>query len=44
LTAQAQERIVSAQMLNNNIHNMNEEVLPPRTVRVVAPPRVIPVR
>lgn len=44
LTAQAQERIVSAQMLNNNIHNMNEEVLPPKTVKVVPPPRVIPVR
>ena len=44
LTAQAQERIASAQRLNNNIHNMNEEVVPPRTAQVVAPPRVIPVR
>ena len=44
LNAQAQERIASAQLLNNNIHNMHEEVIPPVRVREVAPPKVIPVR
>ena len=44
LNRQAQERIASAQMLNNNIHNMNEEVVPPVRAREIAPPRVIPLR
>jgi hypothetical protein len=43
LNRQAQERIASAQLLNNNIHNMNEEVVPVRA-HSVAPPRVIPLR
>jgi hypothetical protein len=44
LNRQAQERVAAAQLLNNNIHNMNEEVVPPARVQSVAPPRVIPLR
>jgi hypothetical protein len=44
LTRQAQERVAAAQVLNHRILSMHEEVLPPATAQVVAPPRVIPLR
>lgn len=44
LNRQAQERIASAQQLNNNIHSMNETVVPPARVREITPPRVVPLR
>jgi hypothetical protein len=47
LTRQAQERVAAAQLLNNNIHNMHEEVVPiPRvqTIDAPRPPKVIPLR
>jgi hypothetical protein len=44
LNRQALERVAAAQLLNNNIHNMNEEVVPPARALSVAPPRVVPLR
>jgi hypothetical protein len=44
LNRQAQERVAAAQLLNNNIHNMNQEIIPPVRVQEIAPPRVVPIR